>query len=385
MQSPTTNHAAAFAAVDSRLRPYGAAMARVVVGMSGGVDSSLAAALVREAGHEVVGITLKLWPCAEEDGGFARADACCSPTETIDARASALKSGVAHFVIDAEDDFRRDVVDPFIEAWKRGETPNPCIRCNESIKFGTLWRRARDLGAERVATGHYARTERAFDRWVLRRSVDVAKDQCYFLFSLTQEQLAAAEFPVGHLTKEQVRAAAAARGLPTAAKHESMDICFTGADGSEGFLRRAAPDAFVPGPIILADDGRVLGEHRGLCGYTVGQRQGLGVAWTEPLFVTAIDRARNAVVVGPRAALMTPTARLRACTWHLGPLPAGGLDCLVRTRHRAKPVRALITADGEEAVVTYAEAQPRSNTGQACVAYALDDGWCLGGGWFTPS
>jgi tRNA-specific 2-thiouridylase len=351
--------------------------------MSGGVDSSLAAALMREAGHEVVGITLKLWPCAEDDGGFTRPDACCSPSETIDARASALKSGVAHFTVDAEDDFRRDVVEPFVAGWMRGETPNPCIRCNESIKFGTLWRRAQDLGAERVATGHYARTGRAFDRWLLRRSVDTAKDQCYFLFSLTQEQLAAAEFPVGHLTKDQVRAAAAARALPTATKRESQDICFTGADGSEGFLRAAAPAAFAPGPILLADDGRVMGEHRGLCGYTVGQRHGLGVAWSEPLFVTAIDRARNAVVVGPRRALMTTMARLRDCTWHLGDLPAAGLDCLLRTRHRARPVRATIMADGDGALVTYAEPHTRSNAGQACVAYSLDDDWCLGGGWFV--
>ncbi len=364
-------------------------MARIVVGMSGGVDSSLSAALLQEAGHEVVGVTMKLWPCAEDDGGFTREDACCSPTETIDARAVAVAAGLKHYVIDLEDEFRRSVVEDFLAGYASGETPNPCVRCNETIKFGSLWEHARRLGAERVATGHYARVERAFDRWVLRRAVDTVKDQTYFLFSLTQEQLAHAEFPVGAFTKEQVREQSRARGIVTADKRESMDICFIGDEGIGGFLRREIPEAFRPGPIVH-EDGGVLGEHQGLGAYTVGQRKGLGIAWSEPLFVTRIDRGANALVVGRRASLLVDELPLRECTWHLGEPPAAGLACQVRLRHHGKLLPATIHAGGVvagSAVVRFHEPQLRANAGQACVAYDDRDDLCLGGGWIdgTPT
>jgi tRNA-specific 2-thiouridylase len=354
---------------------------RIVVGMSGGVDSSLSAALLKERGHEVVGITMKLWPCAELDGGFVREDACCSPTETIDARAVAQTAGLPHYVVDLEQRFRETVVADFVAGYAAGRTPNPCVRCNEAIKFGELWEHARALGAERVATGHYARVERALDEhWLLRASVDRAKDQTYFLFSLTQEQLAHAEFPVGGMTKDEVRSASRARGLATADKHESQDICFIGDEGIGAFLRREIPDAFRPGPIEL-EDGRPLGEHQGLGAYTVGQRKGLGVAWSEPLFVLRIDVARNALVLGPRERLMTSELPLRDCTWHLGALPAGGLECRVRTRHRGTLAPATIVPRDGGALVRFAEPQVRTNAGQACVAYSLDGEYCLGGGW----
>ena len=359
-------------------------MARVVVGMSGGVDSSLAAALVQEAGHEVVGVTLKLWPCAELDGGFTRSDACCSPSETVDARAVAVGRGLAHYVIDAEDEFRRDVVDGFTAAWLAGSTPNPCIRCNEKVKFGLLWQHARALGAERVATGHYARVAQVDGVWHLRRSLDRDKDQTYFLFSLSQEQLAHAEFPVGHLDKPAVRAAARERRLTTADKHESQDICFIGAGGVEGFLRRAHPEAFRSGPIRHAD-GRVVGEHRGLWAFTIGQRHGLGIGWREPLYVVGLDAAANALVVGERSHLLAGEARLRDCTWRV-PVPATGLRCRLRPRHRARPEPALVLPDGQHAgaaLVRWDAPQPRSSPGQACVAYSPDDEWCWGGGWFV--
>lgn len=356
-------------------------MTRTVVGMSGGVDSSLVAALCRERGDEVVGVTMKLWPCAELDGGFTREDACCSPTETIDARAVAVGLGVRHYVVDAEDVFRREVVNGFVAAYRRGETPNPCVRCNESIKFGHLWDYAASVGADRVATGHYARVERAFDRFILRRSVDTAKDQTYFLFSLTQDQLARADFPLGGFTKDQVREESRRRGIVTADKGESQDICFIGHDGVAGFLKREAPDAFRPGE-IRHQDGRVLGEHQGLAGFTIGQRKGLGVAWTEPLYVTAIDVAANAVVLGPRETLMETTLRLRDCTWHGGSLPAG-IDVRVRPRYRSAGLRARIEADGDGAVVHFAEPQTRAASGQACVVYDADDAYCLGGGWIV--
>jgi tRNA-uridine 2-sulfurtransferase len=316
-------------------------MSRIVVGMSGGVDSSLAAALLKENGEDVVGVTMKLWPCAEQDGGFTREDACCSPTETIDARSVALGVGLPHYVVDMEDEFRAGVVDPFVAAYAEGETPNPCVRCNEKVKFGALWDYAKRIGAAGVATGHYARVVQVFDRWCLQVSVDRDKDQTYFLFSLTQEQLENARFPVGHLSKERVRALARERKLVTADKHESQDICFIGKDGVRGFLRRESPQSFARGPIVH-EDGSVLGEHDGLSAYTIGQRKGLGVAWSEPLFVTRLERATNTVVLGPRDALLVHEADLRDCTWHLGELPADGLECRVRTRYRAKPVVARI-------------------------------------------
>ena len=363
-------------------------MARVVVGMSGGVDSSLSAALVREAGHEVIGITLKLWPCADEDGGFVREDACCSPTETMDARSVALRTGVKHYVVDHEAEFRRGVVADFLAGYRRGETPNPCVRCNETVKFGSLWEHARQLGAERVATGHYARVAQAFDRHLLRCSVDRAKDQTYFLFSLTQEQLAHAEFPVGHLTKDQVREQSRARGLSTADKHESQDICFIGGGGVSEFLRREIPEAFTAGDIRLVEDGRVLGTHAGLGAFTIGQRKGLGVAWAEPLFVVRLDNATNTAWLGPRSALLVDELPLRDCTWHVEAPPAAGLACRVRLRHRGEPVPALIVPRpgiGREgnpnALVRFARPQPRPSAGQACVAYDDAIEHCLGGGW----
>ncbi len=351
-------------------------MARIVVGMSGGVDSSLSAHLLREQGHEVVGVTLKLWPCAELDGGFTREDACCSPSETIDARAAAMAGGIRHYVVDLEREFAAAVVDRFVAGWAAGETPNPCVRCNESIKFGELWRHAQRLGAQRVATGHYARVERVFDRYAPAVSADADKDQTYFLFSLTQEQLAAAEFPVGGMDKAAVRAAAAARGLAAAHKRESQDICFVGSSTAE-FLHERIPGAFRPGPIEL-EDGQVLGEHRGLPRFTVGQRSGLGIAWREPLVVLRLDVARNALIVGPRARLLTGTLRLRECTWHVQPPP---FAVRVRTRHRGTLVPAQIEPTDGGALVRFAEPQPRTAPGQACVAYDLPGRLCLGGGW----
>ncbi len=362
---------------------------RIAVGMSGGVDSSLTAALVAEAGHEVVGVTMKLWPCAELDGGFTRTDACCSPTETIDARSVAQKVGARHYVVDFEDGFRRNVVDGFVADYARGLTPNPCVRCNETVKFGELWRWAASVGAERVATGHYARVERALDRWLLRTAVDAGKDQTYFLFSLTQEQLSRAEFPVGGLTKAEVREAARQRGLPTADKGESQDICFVNGSAAD-FVRAAAPDAFRPGDFVLVD-GSTVGTHRGLPAYTIGQRHGLGIAWSEPLYVVRLDPARNQVVVGPREALETRTLPLTDLTWSPGQVPAEGIAVLARLRHRGRliPARVLPRPGVGEGGLPNAEIhfdQPtaRAAPGQACVLYDPTATWCWGGGWIVP-
>ncbi len=242
-----------------------------------------------------------------------------------------------------------------------------------------------------MATGHYARAEQALDRWILRRSVDKAKDQTYFLFSLTQEQLARADFPLGGYTKDEVRAQARTRNIVTADKGESQDICFIGKDGVAGFLKREAPDAFRPG-IIRHENGTVLGEHQGLPGYTIGQRKGLGVAWTEPLYVTGINVVTNELTLGLKGTLLVEHQWLRDCTWHMGALPAGGIDVLVRPRYRTKPLAARIVpaeVPGREgkpgAQVIYAEPQSCAAAGQACVAYDLADDYCLGGGWITTT
>lgn len=353
-------------------------MARIVVGMSGGVDSSLAAALLAEQGHEVVGVTLKLWPCAEVDGGFTRPDACCSPSETRDARAVAVGRGITHYVIDAEDEFRKGVVEDFLDGYAAGRTPSPCVRCNETVKFGSLWRHAQALGAERVGTGHYARLARIGDRHVLRRAVDTAKDQTYFLCTLSQEQLAVADFPVGGLDKPAVRAAARERSLSTADKDESMDLCFLGSDGVGGMLKRERPDAFRPGPIV-DEAGRSLGEHKGLGLHTIGQRKGLGIAGAgEPLFVLRLDAAANTLVVGPRERLLVSEFRLRDCTWHLSAPGFDGLRCVVRPRHRSPPLAATVHSDGR---VVLDQPAVRPAPGQVCAIYDPADDLCLGGGW----
>lgn len=355
-------------------------MTRIVVGMSGGVDSSLAAALLAEAGHEVVGVTLKLWPCAELDGGFTKPDACCSPTETRDARAVAVGRGITHYVIDAEDEFRRGVVEDFLDGYARGETPSPCVRCNETVKFGSLWAHAQALGAERIGTGHYARTERIGDRTVLRRSVDRAKDQTWFLCTLSQAQLSIAEFPVGGMDKAAVREAARGRNLPTADKLESMDLCFLGPDGVGGLLKRERPEAFRPGAIV-GEDGRILGEHAGLGLHTIGQRKGLGIAGAgEPLFVLRLDLEANAVVVGPRERLLVSAFRLHDVVWHLAPPGFDGLRCVVRPRHRSAPLPATVHDDGR---VQLDQPTLRPAPGQVCAIYDPADDLCLGGGWVS--
>lgn len=351
-------------------------MARIVVGMSGGVDSSLAAALLAEAGHEVIGVTLRLWTPDSEAG--TRRDACCSPSEALDARAVAERSGCLHYVFDAREAFRAAVVEDYLDQYAAGCTPNPCTRCNERIKFGLLAGYAQRLGAERVATGHYARLDAAGGRLRLRRAAQRDKDQSYFLFSLTQDQLGLCEFPVGALAKAQVRAEAARRGLPTAAKRESQDACFIGPEGVDGFLRRRISEAFRPGPIVHAD-GRELGRHQGLAAFTIGQRHGLGIAWREPLHVLHLDPTSNTVTVGERPLLAVPELHLRSCTWRCD-LP---IDCLVRLRHRGQPLPARIWAEGDAARVRFATPQARSSPGQACVAYDLSDEWCLGGGWVS--
>jgi tRNA-specific 2-thiouridylase len=360
-------------------------MKRIVVGMSGGVDSSLSAALLHEQGWEVIGVSLKLWPCGPADGDNPD-DACCSPTE---ARSVCLQHGLRHYVVDMEEQFRRQVVDELIRGYAGGETPNPCIVCNETVKFGDLWHYARQLGAEAVATGHYARIASRDGRLCPRMGHDRNKDQSYFLFSLNQEQLAAVRFPLGEMTKDVVRVQAAERGFINAGKGDSQDLCFVGDEGVAGFLREQRPDLFVPGPVTL-EDGTVLGEHQGLAAYTIGQRKGIGVAWTMPIYVVEVNIATNTLIMAPKERLFANKATIRDCRWHLfDTLPATGLRCMVRNRHRGRLVPATIVPDGVDAhghpraTIHYENEVPLPSPGQAAVAYDLETGtYVLGGGWF---
>src|SRR5262250_3225072 len=270
---------------------------RVVVGLSGGVDSSVAAALLVEQGFDVVGVTLRVWPWQESHDAAKRFGSCCSPATVDDARLMARRLGIPYYLLNSAEEFERTVIEDFAREYAAGRTPVPCTVCNRDLKFGSLLTRARAWDAAAVATGHYARIthDAATGRFLLWRGADAQKDQSDFLWPLTQEQLAAARFPVGELTKTAVRDKARSLGLVTADKPESQEICFIPDNDYRGFLRKRIPDAFRPGP-ILDTQGSVLGEHRGLVNYTVGQRRGLGLSGARPLYVTALDPGRNALV-----------------------------------------------------------------------------------------
>lgn len=277
---------------------------RVVVGMSGGVDSSVAAALLLEQGYEVIGVTLNLSARVTVDEAVERDDACCTLSAVEDARRVADRLGIAHYCLNFRDIFNEKVVANFVAEYRRGRTPNPCVRCNDYVKFEAVLRKARAMGADFVATGHYARIEHdpGAGRYLLRRGSDPRKDQSYVLYVLTQDELAHTLLPLGHLEKQQTRDLARRLGLRVADKAESQEICFV-VDGDYGhFLERVAPEVVRPGPVVDLD-GREVGAHRGIAFYTLGQRRGLGIGGGEPLYVVDIDASRNALVVGPEEAL----------------------------------------------------------------------------------
>lgn len=378
--------------------------------MSGGVDSSVAAALLVEQGYDVIGVMLRLWaedppplppslrgrgetyspPLAGEESGVESplaglgSNRCCSLESIHDARGVADKLGIPFYVVNAETPFKRAVVDPFIAGYAAGLTPNPCLACNRQIRFGFLLDYAASLGANFLATGHYARVRRgAAGRFQLLRGADRAKDQSYVLSVLTQADLARVLFPVGEYTKPEVRALAAARGLPTAGRADSQDLCFVADGDYRRFLADHAPKAVRPGP-ILDRQGRQLGMHRGLAAYTIGQRSGLGIAAAQPLYVLALDVARNALVVGTAAELGTRWLRTGPVNWIAGGLPAGPLRAQAQIRYRARPAAAWVTPlpDGS-AEVAFDAAVRDAAPGQAAVFY--DDEICLGGGIIVES
>jgi len=354
---------------------------RVVVAMSGGVDSSVAAALVKRAGYDTVGVTLQLYDHGE---AISRKGACCAGQDIHDARTVAAGLDIPHYVLDYESRFRESVMDEFVDSYLAGNTPIPCIRCNETVKFRDLLGMAKELGAEAMVTGHYIATRRGADGWEMHRPVDLARDQSYFLFSTTQEQLDFLRFPLAELTKDEIRDFAGQLGLVVAEKPDSQDICFVPNGDYAGVIKRLRPDCSLPGE-ILHMDGSVLGQHQGVLHYTVGQRRGLGVAVGDPLYVVSIDADARQVIVGPREALARQKILLSEVNW-LGGDASQALDVRVRIRSTSEPAAAQIKLTGaHQAEIHLATAEEGVSPGQACVFYAADEERLLGGGWIAST
>ena len=349
---------------------------RILAAMSGGVDSSVMAALLHRAGYEVIGLSMQLFD-KKTDG--ASDGKCCTLDDFQDARRVAFELGFPHYVMDFETRFRETVIEGFIQGYLDGETPSPCIRCNQHLKFTSLVERADELGAPFVATGHYAGITRDESGWHLRKAGDPAKDQSYFLFHHTQRTLARTLFPLSEFTKTEVRALGAELGLHLAEKPESQEICFVTQDRYDAFLEAEGRDPGVGGGDIRHLDGRLLGRHRGYWRYTVGQRRGLGVASAESLYVVRVARDTNTVWVGGEADLFGRDLVARELSW-VGAPPRGPLACGAKVRSRSPEAEALVIplADGR-AKVAFAEPQRALAPGQAVVFYREDE--VLGGGW----
>ena len=353
---------------------------RIVVAMSGGVDSSVTAALLVEGGFEVVGVTLQLY---DHGAAIGHKGACCAGQDIGDARRVADRLGIAHYVLDYEGRFRKEVIEDFAEAYRRGETPIPCIRCNQRIKFRDLLGTARDLGASALATGHYVRRTIGPDGPELRRAADPARDQSYFLFATTRAELEFLRFPLGGLAKNETRALARRFDLAVADKPDSQDICFVPQGSYVRLVERLRPEAGEPGAIVDMA-GRVLGRHRGIAHFTVGQRKGLGVASAEPLYVLRLDSEQRRVIVGPRAVLAETRLSLGEVNW-LGRPAKPGMAVAAKLRSAQLPVGARFYPGGseEDAVLILDAPAGAVAPGQAAVLY--DGERLLGGGWIRRS
>jgi tRNA-uridine 2-sulfurtransferase len=353
-------------------------MARVIVGMSGGVDSSVTAALLKQAGHDVIGVTLNVWPDSLPEQ--QREDACCALGAVEDARRVADRLDIPYYVLNFREVFEEQVIKDFVRTYASGRTPNPCIRCNQFIKFDALLVKARQLGAEYVATGHYARIEHGQPNR-LRKAVDLTKDQSYVLYVMTQPRLGSALMPLGEMaSKSDTRRLAAELNLPVANKPESQDICFVPFKRYGEFIELYAPEVLQPGPIV-DQQGQQVGEHRGVALHTIGQRRGLGVATGQPVFVTELLPETNTVVVGPPEALLSRTCWLDEVNWIEGDPPAEPRHAMARPRYRAAEVPCNVVATPEGLEVIFDEPQRAITPGQAVVLY--DREYVLGGGTIT--
>jgi tRNA-specific 2-thiouridylase len=363
---------------------------KILVAMSGGVDSSYVAAAMAKEGHDIVGVTLKVWQ--DKDKAFAKGEdcslelvetggtkkTCCGAEDMKDARSVARSMGFPYYILDYEDRFRVSVIDAFVADYLAGRTPNPCVACNDKVKFGPLLQAAIGLGCDKLATGHYARLATEPDGRVrLFKARDKAKDQTYFLYRLTQPQLQRLLFPLGELEKAEVRKASEQLGLPTAAKAESMDICFVPKGDYGQVLKAYAPQSQQPGD-ILDPSGKVLARHEGLAFFTVGQRKGLGIGGGEPLYVLKLDKASNAVLVGPESGLLKRQAYADDASFTYGPVPSEPFKCKVKIRSSHLGADALVAPRGDGRwSITFDEPQRAITPGQAAVFYRDDE--CLGG------
>jgi tRNA-specific 2-thiouridylase len=345
--------------------------------MSGGVDSSVAAALLAEQGHDVIGLSMQLYDQRGDEQAWGR---CCTLDDLHDARRVASVIGFPHYIVNFEQQFRDSVISNFVREYASGRTPLPCAHCNSDLKFSTLLDRALGLGAEQVATGHYARVEQTTaGRWLLKRSADPAKDQSYFLFSLTQDQLARAVFPVGGLVKSEVREQARRLGLAVADKPDSQEICFIPDGDYASFVERKKPAVARAGAIV-DEQGQQLGTHAGVHRFTVGQRKGLGVATSSPLYVLKIDADAGTVMVGSRDALEQIRLTASGVNWVSIDAPDSPVHVSAQIRHRHKPAAGLVRAlPGGGAEMTFDAPQPAITPGQAVVFYDMDV--VVGGGW----
>jgi tRNA-uridine 2-sulfurtransferase len=355
----------------------------VLVGMSGGVDSSVTAALLAREGYRVIGITLNVWPEGDDVGVIERDDACCALGAVEDARRVCSALDIPHYVVNFRDTFRRHVIDNFVEEYSRGRTPNPCVRCNQFIKFDALLAKAAALGADFVATGHYARISTLPNgRFALRKAVDERKDQSYVLYVMSQERLARTMFPLGDMTKDETRGLAEELRLHVAGKPESQEICFVPTRDYRDYLRQHQPAALKPGPIVRTD-GSEVGRHEGVAFYTVGQRRGLGVASPTPMFVSEIRPEANTLVVGDETFLYRDAAQVEAPNWVAIEHLKGPLRVTAKARYKAPETPATIEPDGERVRVTFDEPQRAITPGQTIVFY--DGDVVVGGGTIAGS